>query len=355
MKRRWKTGGLFDLAKTFFAMLIAILVTVIIVFLVSKEPLESLESFFVGPFTSVRRFGNMIEAAMPIIFCALAVCVMFQANQFSMIAEGSFFLGALIASIIAIKVALPAGLHPAVCILAGGVAGGMLGSIPGYCKAKWGSNEFVISFMLNYVMLHFCLLLLDSFILDPDAGARLSLKFQETAMLTVLFPGTRISTGILLCTFAVVATYLFLYRTNGGYALRITGMNRRFADYAGMNTFSTILCSQLIGGAIAGIGGATEVIGLYDRFQWSALPGYGFDGIAVAIIAKKNPKYVPIAALFLAYIRTGADIMSRMNDVPSQIISVIQALAIILVAANGFLSGWSHRQVVKTSMADKRG
>lgn len=355
MNRRWKTGGLFDLAKTFFAILIAILTTIVIVFLVSEEPLESLESFFVGPFTSVRRFGNMIEAAMPILFCALAVCVMFQANQFSMIAEGSFFLGALIASVLAIKIILPTGLHPAVCIIAGGIAGGLLGGIPGYCKAKWGSNEFVISFMLNYVILHFCLLLLDTVILDPDAGSRISYVFHESAQLKVLFPGTRISTGIILCALAVFATYVFLYRTNGGYTLRITGMNRRFADYAGMNTFGVLLCSQLIGGAIAGMGGAIEAIGLYDRFQWNALPQYGFDGITVAIIAKKNPKYVPIAAIFLAYIRTGADIMSRMNDVPNQVISVIQALAIILIAANGFLAGWSHKQVVKTSMAAKRG
>ncbi len=347
-----KTGNSrqFEIIRTLAAVGIAMAAAVIIIFIVSKEPVNALYNFIVGPFTSLRRFGNILEMACPLIFTSLAVCVMFQANQFNMIAEGGFFFGALCAAIAAVKLPEITGVSVTAALLAGGIGGASLGAVPGILKAKWNTNEFVVSLMLNYVALYLGLYLMNTFIRDTNAGSKVSLKFQEGFRLPNIVPGTRIHLGIVIAALVVILIYLFLYCNKWGYSLRITGQNSKFAEYSGINTFMVILFSQILGGAIAGLGGAVEMMGIYNRFQWSALPNYGFDGITVAIIAKQSPKLVPAAALFLAYLRTGADIMSRSSDVPSEVISVIQALVIVLIAANSFLSGWKHRMLVKQSM-----
>ena len=104
-----------------------------------------------------------------------------------------------------------------------------------------------------------------------------------------------------------------------------------------------------MGGFIAGIGGAVEQLGMYNRFQYQALSNHGFDGIMIAILARYNPKFVPLAALFLAYIRVGADVMARTSDVPVEIVNIIQAVVIMFVAAERFLERWRHRQIVSSS------
>jgi len=100
-------------------------------------------------------------------------------------------------------------------------------------------------------------------------------------------------------------------------------------------------------GAVAGVGGAVEILGIHRRFLWLGLPGYGWDGIIVAILARNNPVSVVLGALFLAYLRTGADIMARMTDVSAEMIAVIQGVMILLVTAQAFLAGWKHRIVVR--------
>ena len=126
-------------------------------------------------------------------------------------------------------------------------------------------------------------------------------------------------------------------------------MNQSFAKYSGIKVNSVILSCQLIGGFIAGAGGAVEVLGMYERFQYSSLTSHGFDGILIAILAKYNPLMVPISALFLAYIRVGADIMARMTDVTVEIVYIIQAVIIIFVASEHFLSKWKHRKMFNSA------
>jgi ABC-type uncharacterized transport system permease subunit len=340
---------LFELNRTLVAVVIALLLAVAIIFLVSKEPWQALQYFLLGPLSSLRRFGNVVEMAIPFIFTGLSVCVMFQAKQFNMLSEGAFFIGGLAAAMVAVKLVLPLGIHPAAAILTGAMAGGLAGFIPGLLKTKWNANELVSSLMLNYVLLYLGIFFLNHLIRDPNAGNIASYVLNPTAKFPGILPGTRIHLGIFMAVLMIGLVYYFLYRSRWGYALRMTGLNGKFAEYAGINTMAVVIYSQVIGGLIAGIGGATEILGMYDRFQWQSLPGYGFDGIIVGILARQNPLLVPVAAVFLAYLRVGADIMSRMSDVPSEVISIIQAIMIMLVAAQSFLAAWKHRVIVKQS------
>ena len=343
MKREY----LFETIRSLVAVLLALLLGFIVTYLVSKQPGDAFQSFLLGPFSSPRRFGNLIETAIPLTFTGLAVSIAFQAAQFNIGAEGQFFFGAIAATIVGVAVPLPGWLHPIAALVAGGIAGAMVGWIPGFLKSRWGASELVSSLMLNYVFFRVGMYLINYHFRDTNAGAMVSLPLLQTSWLHQFLPPTRIHYGIFVALLAVIFTYLFLYRSRWGYALRMTGLNLPFAHYAGINTTSVITYAQVISGVVAGVGGAVEMLGIYRRFQWLGLPGYGFDGIIVAILARNNPLGIPLAALFLAYLRTGADIMGRTTDVSAEMITVIQAVMILLVTAQAFLAGWKHRIVVK--------
>ncbi len=339
----------FEVFRVVVAIAIAMAVALLLIFFTSKQPFEALYWFLLGPLKSLRNFGNVVQLFIPLTFAGLSIAVMFQCNQFNMAAEGAFFLGGLGAAIVAVKMTLPMGIHPVVAILAGAVLGAIVCAIPGIFKVKWGANEVVSSLMLNYIMLFLGTYVLQYVLLDPSAGYPASNQFPNTATLSVIIPKTGIHVGIILVAFLVVLVYLFMYKTKWGYAIRITGQNEKFAKYSGVGVGSTIILSQLVGGALAGAGGATQVLGMYTRFSWTSLPGYGFDGIIISILAKNNPAYVPLAAFFLAYLRIGADIMSRKTDIAPEVVAIVQALIILLVAAKMFLDKYKHRLIVKNS------
>ncbi len=184
-----------------------------------------------------------------------------------------------------------------------------------------------------------------------NAGAMVSYPLAVSAKLIKLIPKTKVHFGLLIAILMILLSAVFLYRTRWGYRIRVVGKNITFAEYVGIGTASTIVLAQLAGGFIAGMGGAVEVLGLYRRFSWQMLPGYGWTGVIVAILARNNPLYVPLAAFFLAYLRIGADIMSRQTDVQNEFVAIIQGLIIILVAADAFLSQRRHKLVVKEAMA----
>ncbi|OCT14737.1 ABC transporter permease [Paenibacillus pectinilyticus] len=347
---------LFEIVRTVVTVAIALLLAFVFILIVSKEPSKALYQFMVGPFLSVRNMGNVIELSIPFIFTGIAACIMFQARQFNMIGEGAFFFGGIMATVVALKITLPMGIHPIVAILMGGIAGAVSGYFIGYCKAKWGANEFVNSLMFNYVLLYAGLYMLINFLRDPKKGQLSSFLIPDSAQLPKIVDGTRIHVGLFIAIIAVILTYLFMYKTKWGYAIRMTGFNAKFVAYSGINVAAAIVISQVAGGFLAGIGGATQILGMHQRFEWSTLTGYGFDGIIVATLARLNPAFVPVAALFLAFLRTGADIMARNSDVPSEVVLIIQAIMIILISASGFMAKWRQRMIARKSKhAEEQG
>lgn len=348
-----KTESKFEAIRFAVAIGISILLAFLIIFLVSKEPLVAIQKLFLGPIESQRRFGNVIELAIPLTFTGLAVSVMFKANQFNMGAEGAFYLGAVISAIVAINLPLPIIIHPFVAILIAGLGGGIVCAIPAVLKVKWRASELVSSLMLNYVFFNLGIYLINNHFRDVNAGAMASHPFAKTALLAKLVPKTRIHAGIFIVIGVAILVYLFLSRTKQGYHLRMTGLNQNFAAYSGIKTAAVVLYSQFLGGFIAGVGGATEMLGMYERFTWQDLTGYGFDGIIVAILAKNNPVFVPVAAFFLAYLRIGADRMGSASDVTYEMVSIIQGVIIMLIAAQAFLSKYKQRMVVKEAKIDE--
>ncbi|RLW68957.1 MAG: ABC transporter permease, partial [spirochete symbiont of Stewartia floridana] len=174
-------------------------------------------------------------------------------------------------------------------------------------------------------------------------------RLPSSARLFRIIPKTRVHFGLIIAIAMFIACRYYMFRTRWGYRLRVTGANTSFARYAGINIMAVIMSSQVLGGMIAGMGGAIEILGMYRRFSWQALPGYGWDGIIVAILARNNPVLVPAGAFFLAYLRIGADLMARTSDVQNEVVTIIQGIMIVLIAAESFLSSMHQRMVYKTA------
>ena len=363
----------FTLIRTLVAISIALLVAALLIFISAggstfAEKLnatkEALKQMLIGPLFRMsekkgtsfeaKRFTEILAAMIPTTFTGLSVCIMFAANQFNMGAEGGIMLGAFVSAMAAIYLPLPAGLHPVVAVLLGGIAVGIVMLIPAVLKAKLNVSEMVCSLMLNYIIMYVIKFLMNSFLADKSKGQIQSHRFLESANIPAmvndpLFIGAKLTWGFPLALIAVLLCGLFMYRSRWGYSIRMIGINQEFARYSGMNVGKTIVLSQLIGGFLAGAGGGIEMLGRYETFSWNALPGYGWTGITIAILAGNNPYMVPLAAFFMAYLSKGCDLMATYARVPAQLINIIQGVIFLFFAADRFLSKYRQKLVVKSA------
>ncbi len=353
---------LFNLLRGAAAIFLALLVATALIFLSSKEPLTALKYLLLGPVISFKSTGmvfntvsflTILAAMTPTIFSGLAVCVMFSASQFNLGGEGVIMLGGFVGALLGIYLKLNTGLHQVVCILAAAVVGGLVMLIPALLKVKLGASEMVTSLMMNYIIMFIILHFLNFTFADRSKGATQSFPFEATAKIPeIVSNGTKLTWGLVIALIFVVIIALFMYRTKWGYAIRMVGINQSFAQYSGIQVGMIIVLSQVIGGMLSGIGGSIEMLGRYNTFLWRELPGYGWIGITVAILAKNNPIFVPLAALFIAYLDKGCQLMSINSDVPFEMIDIIQAAIFLFFAAEQFLAKYRQRIVVRNAQRD---
>ena len=341
----------FQLFRFILALGISLGISMLIIFLVSKEPWTAISYLLLGPFGSMRHFLSIFAQATPLIFTGLALSLCFKSGNFSMITDACLYISAVLTAALAIRLSLPFPLHPLVILLLAAVMGGMIGSLPALAKLYFKANELVTSLMLNYVFFYLGLFTISKYFADREAGTFASLKYAKTAVLPILVKGSKLHLGFFLALLLAVLFSILLYKTRFGYELRLSGSNPSFAKMVGISSSKVILLTQVLAGMVAGLGGAVEQMGMYQRFNWQESPSYAWDGVIIAILSRNNPALVPFSALFLAYIRVGADIMSRKSDVQNELVALIQALLILFVTAEAFLSGWEHRREVKESLA----
>lgn len=341
----------FEIVRAGASILLALAVAMVFIFAISKEPWVALYNLIVAPMTNVRYLWLILERMIPIIFTGLGVCVMFNANQFNLAGEGCLYVGAFVSALCAIYLRLPPLLHVTLSVVVAMLVGGIVMLVPSLLKTKLGASEMVSSLMLNYILLQLVLYYLNYYFSDRDQGATMTHKFQESAQIPKFLPSligrTNLSWGIVIALLVTVLVALFLYRTKWGYAIRMIGINESFAKYSGIKVgFIVVLC-QVIGGVLSAMGGAVEMLGYFDRFKWKQLPGYGWNGVTIAILAKNNPALVPLAAFFIAYLERGCLLMQINSDVPAEMLSIIQAVIFLFFAAEQFLAKYRHKLVVR--------
>lgn len=346
----------FELIRIFSAVIIGFLLALIFLCFVSDDPINAIKTFILGPFESKRRFFNVIELAIPLLFTSLGMCFMLKVGAFNLIVEGGFMLSGAVVAWLASTV-MPSGLppvaYPAILIIVGAIVGAVCGMIPALLNIKWNANVVVITIMLNYVLTYASTYILRYWMRDASVTYLGSYKIAENAKLHTLLQGTDLHTGIFIAIAAVLFTWWFLNRSTKGFEIRVTGNNKNFAKYVGINVTSAMLLAQIIGGALAGMGGAVEILGKYDRFLWVSQTGYGFSGLMISVLARNNPAAIPFVALLFAYLQIGANIVGTTTDVPSEFVMVIQAVIILLVAATLFMDSFRKRAVIRLSTAER--
>ena len=225
----------------------------------------------------------------------------------------------------------------------------MIGVIPALMRYKLDASEMVGSMLLNYACMNFGLFIITYYFRDPSAGSVASVKLPKTARIASLIPGSDVHMGFIVAVILVILTYIFMYKTRWGYEIRLVGQNSRFAKYAGVSIGFVLVSSQMIGSALCGAAGAMEVLGVYRRFSWTGLTNHGWDGVTLGILAGRNPKYIPLAALFLAYLRKGADLMSMKTGMQTDFVSIIQAVILVFILAESFLAKYKQKRTCQLS------
>jgi len=208
--------------------------------------------------------------------------------------------------------------------------------------------------MFNFIVMWVGVWLISNVVIDVTSGDNATERIPDVSRLAILFENTNVTTGILIALCVALLCYLFLYRTRAGFAIRMTGDNKAFAKNIGISVKKTGVISQVIGIGVAGLGGGIEILGNYNRFNWKTLPGFGFDGFMVTIIAKNQPLLVPFAAIFIGYLRSGADLMAFNSDVAQEVVQIIQGLILILVASEAFFSSSWFRNTLASRMFQKK-
>jgi ABC-type uncharacterized transport system permease subunit/basic membrane lipoprotein Med (substrate-binding protein (PBP1-ABC) superfamily) len=280
-----------------------------------------------------------LRIATPYIFAGLAVAIGFRANLFNIGAEGQYFIGGLTSVYVGYALTgLPWFIHLPLALLAGMVGGALWASIAGFLKARAGAHEVITTMMLNYVSYRLAdyLLQVGGPMSRPGDYRPVSPEIQPSAYLPQFFPSDpsmRVNVGLLLALVAVVVIYWLLFKTTLGFEIRAVGLNARAARTAGISVPRTILITMAISGALAGLAGAHDILGVLHFMPNAFFSGYGFDSIALALLGRSHPAGVLLAALLFGFLRAGAQRMQGVAQVPIDIISVLQALIIIFIAA----------------------
>lgn len=352
MKKTRRIELAFEFLRILIAVSVAYLLAMVVLFMISEQPIEAIKSFAFGPVSTKRRFSSVIELAIPFTFTGVGMCMMYSANRFNLVGEGVFLFAGCVITFCAFllePLGLSAAVFPLILIGIGAIVGGLIAVIPAVAREKLQVNEVVVSIMMNYALLYLSNFILRNYMLDTSVTYSASYELPENSKLINIWRGTRLHTGIFVALAVVIAAWIFLYKTPWGYSIRTCGINASFSKYVGIHVAASCILAQILGGAAAGAGGAVQILGLYDRFQWDSLTQYGFDGLLVSVLAKRNPILVPVAAFLLAYLRIGADIVNYVTDVPAEFISVLQAIIILLVAAQGFLGSLRDKAIFDTA------
>lgn len=360
--REWKqqlsitNEFVFKIVKLVISIAIALGITFLVLVLVSDDPLQNFKTILTAPTRNIRYFGNVIEMTIPVAFAGLACSLLFKMGVANLLVEGLYYIcGIACGAVATMQLGNPV-VHPILCILAACLLGSLLMGGTGFLKARYNTNEVVATLMLNNIFLGVGLFFLKrSGMRDEGFAAIASKLFEDTAKLDVVFAGTRITVSFFLLILTAIFVYVLMYKTRLGYAIRITGLNSRFAHYSGINAFVMYMIVHLIAGAIAGLGVSTELLSLYDRYLWTALPGLGWDGILMATLANNHPVGVLVASFGIAYLKKGAEVVALTTNVPVEIISIVQAVLVLLVSSQRFLVRFRERKLLKEGMKHELG
>ncbi len=339
--KKWEQMS--ELKKSLAAIGIAILVGALFILLSGESPIEAYGALLKGALGSPKSIANTISKSIPLAFTGLAVALGSRCGMLNIGAEGQLHAGAMAAVLTALSLsAFPEPIVLIVSIIAGILAGMIVGGIPGFFKARLNTNEVIVAIMLNYICTLFTSWLVNGPVKSDGSTAQTEV-LPEGVWLGRLIPQTQLTTALFILIAAAVLMYIFLWKTSVGYQLRAVGANPSAAGTAGIRVKTYMIMAMVLSGGLAALAGITEVFGKYHRFIEGFSPSFGFTGIAVAILGRNHPAGVLLTALLFGIMDMGALRMSRVTDVSTNMVTVVQSLVILLVAAPELIK-WNKKR-----------
>jgi len=331
--RSWLKSGLQSILPQIIAVFLAFLVGAAVLLATGHSPVDAYSAMLSGAFGDIFGIGQTFTQATPIIFTALAFSFASKCGLFNIGAEGQLTVGAFGAALVGISFSgLPAFVHIPMALLAGALAGGLWGFIPAILKTKLGAHEVITTMMLSYVATYLTSYMVNYPFKAPGWVAQ-TVPIAMSAQLPRILEPTQVSASIFFAVALAGLTHYTLQRTTFGYEVRATGLNLTAAENGGINVKREMILALVISGAIAGLGGAGEVLGVHRRFIDGFSPGYGWDGLAVALVGALHPVGVLLAAVLFGALRSGGMTMTRVTGVPLDIVVILQALVVLFVTA----------------------
>ena len=303
------------------------------------NPSKMVASLFSGDSKAVQSafkpFLESLVVTTPYLFTGIAIALGFQAGVFNIGGEGQLFMGSIMAAWAGWTFkGLPPIVHVTLALGVGILAGALWGFIPGWLKAKTGAHEVINTIMMNYIAFSLSEYLIIGPFQDPNESFKTRF-IEQSAHLYRFFEDSplRLHIGLFLAIAVAIIVWYILYKTTWGYEFRTVGLNPHASKYAGINSSLITILAMTFSGAIAGLAGAVEMLGVNFRAIQSLTTGYGFDAIAIALLAKNHPLVVIITAMLFGFMRQGSRVMQINTGIPIDIISILQAFIIFFIAA----------------------
>jgi ABC-type uncharacterized transport system permease subunit len=324
-----------------FAVALALLVSAGLLALTGKNPVDAYRALFDGSLGSTFGLSVTLVRMTPLLLAGLGVAISFRAGLFNIGAEGQLYAGAIAGTAAALYIpGLPAALLVPVCVLAGFVGGAVWVAVPAWLRVYRGVSEVVVTLMFNFIAIYFA-----AYLVNLDYGP-LGLKgsaypqsdvIPRSAELPIIWPTTSVHAGLVIGVFLALVLFVVIRYTPFGFRLRAVGANPEAAQYAGIPVKRVMVVVMLISGGLAGLAGASEILGLKYALYANFSPGYGYDAIAVALLARNSPIAAIVSAAFFGAMRAGAVQMEQTVGVESSFVLIIEALAILFLAMGVFV------------------
>ena len=334
LERRPEASRAMTYASPLIAVVLMLIGGLLLFAALGKNPLQGFRVFFLYPLSDLYGISELLLKATPLMLCAIGLAIGFRANIWNIGAEGQLIVGAIAASAVALYFYDSAGgPHVLILMVLAGAVGGMLwAAIPAFLKTRFNTNEILVSLMLVYVAQLLVSWLVHGPMMDPDGfNFPQSRLFDDSALLPLLFDGTRLNIAFLFALGALLAGYVFMHRSFAGFQMQVTGHARDAARYAGFPARRIIWIGLLSGGAMAGLAGMSEVAGPMGQITAHVSNNYGFAAIIVAFVARLNPVGIFFASLLMALLYLGGEQAQQYLNLPSSIANVFQGMLLMFL------------------------
>lgn len=341
------------LFRPFIAFAIALTFSGIFIVLIGENPFKAYGSLMKGAFVGLDNILTTLRWSVPYIITGIAAAVSFRAGMFNIGIEGSLCLGGLAAALVGTYVkGLPSVIHIFLCMLAAMIIGGLWLFLPALMRAKYGVNEMVMTWVFTFIAILLCQFLVSTFIQNYEEiqGNPQQVRtpfIHEAVKLPQLASPNQLNSSVFLALTLIILFYIFSEKTKYGYEHKITGLSSGFARYGGININRISFYSIIISGAIGGLAGACEVLGIHYRYIHGFSNNLGTNGILIALMGRLNPIGILVSSIFMGAMQSGAREMVRASNVSLDTMRIVISLVVICITADKLFTFFQFKKKAK--------